>query len=559
MTDQPLDATLPELPSMQDIRDRVRFETSEGRIWLGEERTILLRSAEMRALRHELVDTLGIERARGLLTRMGYVAGQRDAVTAKRLRPDMTLFETFVVGAQTHMVTGQTKVIPIKVDIDEETRDFKGVFEWDNSFEAEVYVAEFGAATGPVCWAQTGYAAGYTTQFLGRQVYFKEFRCQACGDDRCLLEGRPAEHWPDADEIRRYYDPDRIADKLFELQSQVVSLRDTLTELPGFEELLGESAGFLQARELLARAANSSVTVLLLGETGVGKDMFAKALHQASERRDKPFVAINCAAIPGDLIEAELFGVEKGAFTGADRSREGRFERADGGTLFLDEVGQLSSRAQAALLRAIQDQEVERVGGSKARKVNVRLIAATNEDLSQAISEGRFRADLYYRLNVYAVTVPPLRERLDDIPGFVDHFISKYNGLHGVAVAGISDRAMGMLRAYEWPGNIRELGNVIERGVILARSGGLIEAAELFPHMEIREENESERDSELKDISLLVDNLLDAEIPFDTFESVLLQRALNLADGNVSRAARLVGVSRATMDYRLKKSGLRES
>jgi len=549
---------LPDLPSMQDIRDQVRFETREGRIWLSEERTILLRSSEMRALRHELLDTLGVERAKGLLTRMGYVAGMRDAETAKKLRPDMTLFETFLVGAQTHMVTGQTKVIPIRVDIDEETRSFHGVFEWDNSFEAEVYVAEYGMASDPVCWAQTGYAAGYSTQFLGRQVLFKEHKCQACGEAKCLLEGRLAEEWPDAEELQRYLDRDRIADQLIELQSQVTSLRDSLTELPGFDHLVGRSDSFIQVRDLIARAAGSDVAVMLLGETGVGKDMFAKALHRASERRDKPFIAVNCAAIPKDLIEAELFGVEKGAYTGADRSREGRFERADGGTLFLDEVGQLSMAAQAALLRTLQDQELERVGGTETRKVNVRVVAATNEDLKIAMAEGRFRADLYYRLNVYVVTVPSLRERSDDIPDLVDHFIAKLAGISGETVSGITDKAMLALRAHCWPGNIRELANVIERGVILAGTDGMIEVAHLFPHIQDEEQSKSTADTGQADIGVLAGSLLDAEVPLDEFEKVVLNRAMEMAGGTVSQAARLVGISRATMDYRLKKAGLRD-
>jgi len=340
------------------------------------------------------------------------------------------------------------------------------------------------------------------------------------------------------------------------LQSQVTSLRENLTEEQSFGDMVGCSQKFLEVRELLAKAAESKVTVLLLGETGVGKDMFAKALHEGSPRRDKAFVAVNCAAIPRDLIEAELFGVEKGAYTGADQSRPGRFERAHGGTLFLDEVGELSLQAQAALLRVLQESELERVGDTRTRKVDVRLVAATNENLEEAVEQGRFRPDLLYRLNVYSVVVPPLRDRIDDVPELVKHFIDKYCSLHGKQVQGITDRAMAMLRAYQWPGNIRELGNMIERGIILARQGGSIEALHLFPHVVEQEPVEVDTAAPAGACSLeeLADQLLEDGCDLARLEGVLMDRALERTGGNVTRAARLLGLSRATLDYRLKKS-----
>ncbi len=537
---------------MDDIQNLLRLESEQGRIWLGEERMILLRSSEMRALRRELIDSLGVERAKGLLIRMGYIAGQQDADTARKLRPDASPFDAFAVGPQSHMVTGQVKVTPVKMELDEQTQDFHGIFEWENSFEVEVFLAEYGVSYEPVCWAQIGYASGYTSRFVGHQVLFRELQCAGCGEKKCRIEGRLAERWPDAEDLLRYYRPDRIADQLFELQSQVTCLRETLTEEQSFGDLVGCAQKFLKVRELLAKAAESRVTVLLLGETGVGKDMFAKALHKGSPRRDKPFVAVNCAAIPSDLIEAELFGVEKGAFTGANQSRPGRFERAHGGTLFLDEVGELSLQAQAALLRVLQENELERVGDTRTRKVDVRLVAATNEDLEVAVAEGRFRSDLLYRLNVYSVTVPPLRERLDDIPELVRHFIGKYGTLHGKQVQGITDRAMEMLRTYHWPGNIRELGNMIERGIILAEQDGFIEAAQLFPN--VAEQEEVSAAMGLGNPNL--DQLLVEGFDLAHWEEALMARALKKAGGNITRAAKLLGLSRATLDYRLKKSNI---
>lgn len=547
---------LPQLPAMDDIQSLLRFESEEGRIWLGEERMVLLRSSEMRGLRRELIDSLGMERAKGLLIRMGYVAGQQDADAARRLRPDATLFDAFSVGPQSHMVTGQVKVTPIKLELDEDRHTFHGMFEWENSFEAEIFLAEYGVSYEPVCWSQIGYASGYTSHFVGRQILFREQGCVGCGEKVCRIEGRPVEEWDDCEELLRYYQPDRIADQLFELQSQVTSLRENLTEEQSFGDMVGRSQKFLEVRELLAKAAESKVTVLLLGETGVGKDMFAKALHEGSPRRDKVFVAVNCAAIPRDLIEAELFGVEKGAYTGADQSRPGRFERAHGGTLFLDEVGELSLQAQAALLRVLQESELERVGDTRTRKVDVRLVAATNENLQEAVEQGRFRPDLLYRLNVYSVVVPPLRDRIDDVPELVKHFIDKFCSLHGKQVQGITDRAMAMLRAYQWPGNIRELGNMIERGIILARPGGSIEALHLFPHVEERDAVAvgTPVQAGVDSLEDLADQLLEDGCDLARLESALTDRALERTGGNVTRAARLLGLSRATLDYRLKKS-----
>ncbi len=545
---------LPQLPAIDDVRDLLRFELDEGRIWMAEERMVLLRSSELRALRRELIDSLGMDRAKGLLIRMGYIAGQQDADTAKRLRPDAPLFDVFSVGPQSHMLTGQVKVTPVKLDIDEQAGTFHGIFDWENSFEAEIFLAEYGVSYEPVCWTQIGYASGFTSRFVGRQILFREQGCVGCGEKTCRIEGRPSEEWDDCEDLLRYYRPDRIADQLFALQSQVTSLRENLTSDQSFGDLVGCSAKFLQVRELLAKAAESRVTVLLLGETGVGKDMFAKALHEGSPRRDKPFVAVNCAAIPRDLIEAELFGVEKGAFTGADQSRPGRFERAHGGTLFLDEVGELSPQAQAALLRVLQESEMERVGDTRTRKVDVRLVAATNENLQEAVEQGRFRADLLYRLNVYSVVVPPLRERIDDVPELVGHFIDKYSSLHGKQVQGITDRAMAMLRSYEWPGNIRELANMIERGIILADQGGQIEAQHLFPN--VGEQLESSGRMPGGDDGALVDTagqLLDRGFDLVTLERALIEGAMERSKGNVTRAANLLGLSRATLDYRLKK------
>jgi len=315
------------------------------------------------------------------------------------------------------------------------------------------------------------------------------------------------------------------------------------------------------------RVAPTDSTVLFRGESGVGKERFAKALHSVSPRANKPMISINCAAIPPDLVEAELFGVEKGAYTGADQSRAGRFERADGGTLFLDEISSLSLPAQGKVLRAIQEREIERVGGSKVLKIDVRLVAAANCDLRAEVDAGRFRPDLFYRLNVFPIAIPSLRERREDIPLLVSLFLERYSTRFDKKVGGLTPRAFDALWDYEWPGNVRELENMVQRAVILAEPGGAIDVQHLFaggeklhpasfnlgasgalvPSASAPPPDSNERQRRL------ADDLLESLSSFDRIETLLVQRAMERSGGNLSAAARLLGLRRGQMEYRLKK------
>ena len=310
---------------------------------------------------------------------------------------------------------------------------------------------------------------------------------------------------------------------------------------------------------MIQRVAPTRATVLFLGESGVGKEKFARTLHDVSPRAAQPFVAINCAAIPETLIESELFGVEKGGFSGAAQSRPGRFERADGGTLFLDEISTLSLVAQGKLLRALQEGEIERIGDTRIRQVDVRVIAASNDDLRALVDAGQFRADLYYRLNVFPVRIPPLRERKEDILLLVEHFLNHYSALHQRAVSGLTESAIEALMRYPWPGNIRELENIIERGVILAPDGGGIDIMHLFTSGEkINPEQASAAkapatgDSAAGHLpSLLRAALADGALSLDILEELALDAAVDLAAGNVSAAAKILGTTRARVAYRL--------
>jgi two-component system response regulator AtoC len=320
--------------------------------------------------------------------------------------------------------------------------------------------------------------------------------------------------------------------------------------------LIGESSRMREIGDIIERVADSPSTVLITGESGTGKELVAMSLHEGSSRRDKAFIRINCGAIPPGLIEAELFGHERGAFTGAVTSKPGRFELADQGTLFLDEIGELPIEMQVKLLRVLQESTFERVGGIKTHKVDVRLVAATNRDLEKAIADGQFREDLFYRLNVVPIALPPLRERLDDIPRLVTHFIDKFNTRLGRAVSRLTDDALAILMAYAWPGNIRELENIIERTILFA-DGQIIDVQGLPPELVAKVRSArassklpaSEKDASMKAIV----RQATAELEKD-----LIQRALDDTSGNVTHAARRLKISRKSLQIKMKELGLRE-
>jgi nitrogen regulation protein NR(I) len=345
---------------------------------------------------------------------------------------------------------------------------------------------------------------------------------------------------------------------------------------PGRFRLIGRSPAMEGVYAVLEKVADTPSTVLVTGESGTGKELIARALHESSSRRDAPFIRVNCAAIPTDLLESELFGYEKGAFTGAVTSKPGRFELADGGTLFLDEVGDIPAAMQVKLLRALQEQEFERVGGIKTLSVDVRLVAATNTDLRKGIEEGRFREDLYYRLNVVHLEVPPLRERTDDIPTLVEHFLRRLEARLGKRVEGLSADALAALRAYPWPGNIRELENVIERCVLFAE-GPRIErddlpgevagrvAPRLTPARGLPTARAPAAPPEKTPVVALDPRWLDAGVGLKVavreatsrIEREIIARALDETGGNVTHAARLLKISRKSLQTKMKELHLR--
>jgi len=555
-----------EFPDIGDLRDSVRFDAGTGCIWLEQQRVMLLHTSAFGALRDELFESLGIESAKGVLFRMGLKSGEADAHLARRLRPDSSDEDTFAVGPQLHALEGAVHVSQVQLEIDIDYGHYLGEFIWRNSFEAEQHLASQGLSEAPVCWQQIGYASGYTSEFMKAPIVYKEIECVGKGDDQCRILGKPLNEWEDAEELQKLFSQESLAEELYSLQSEVQNLRDIIApSLTTLESIVGCSPCIANALKIMEQAAKTDVTVLMLGETGVGKETFAGVLHQLGTRRDDPFVAVNCAALPEGLVEAELFGVAKGAYTGAEVSRAGRFERAHGGTLFLDEISELTLSSQSKLLRVLQHGEFDRVGDSRTRKVDVRLIIATNADLGALVREGKFRADLYYRINIFPILIPPLRERLDDLPGLIEKFLDRFNSKHGRNVSGVTDKAVACFRTYQWPGNIRELENLIERGVILTEDRELIEHNSVCLGMTMDQVDESRvtRAGELvstaeggakKDpFQIFIDQGVDN---FDDFEKNLLSGALEKAGGNIARAARLLGISAPQCRYRMKKFDL---
>jgi two-component system NtrC family response regulator len=333
-----------------------------------------------------------------------------------------------------------------------------------------------------------------------------------------------------------------------QLVSENLELRRQLEGRYHFHEIVSGSAEMEEVINTAGRAARSKATVLLRGESGTGKELIARAIHYTSPRKNNPFVAVNCAALSENLLESELFGHEKGAFTGADRQRKGRFEQADGGTLFIDEVGDIPLSTQVKLLRVLQEREFERVGGNETIKVDVRVIAATNKDLEEMVENEQFREDLFYRLNVISIRIPPIRERRGDISPLISHFISRYAVENHKAIEGVSREAMDVLMKYDYPGNVRELENAIERAVVMAR-GTLITAEDLPVHIRsTSSEGESTYGSfEGESLPEMVESL----------ERHLIADALAESDGNQSKAAELLGISERNLRYKLKKYGMK--
>lgn len=568
----------------RSLAAHLHFSPDHGHIQLFDQRMLLMHAGALAQLRHGIVLATGLGGARELMHRLGWHQGHEDGQCVRRLVPHPTpeaLAQALSLGPRLREMEGFVLNLPVTdMRVDVARGELWGDFLWRDSWEAQAHLSHCGPSDRPVCWSMAGYADGFTLAVTGVAVQWREVECVAMGHACCRVIGRTVAEWAehDAEHDRQAGQPSHETYGQRSIpDAATATAPNTPPESAPLPGLVGSSSAMARLHRQLRKVAQTDCTVLLKGESGVGKERLAQALHRLSHRQAGPWVAINCAAIPDELIESELFGVERGAFTGADRARAGRFERAQGGTLFLDEVASLSLAAQGKLLRVLQEREVERVGGSQPLAVDVRIIAAANVDLREAVAEGRFRQDLFFRLNVFPVHIPPLRERLSDVPELVAHFLELSHQRHGQrnghhrsqAVPALTPAALAALQDYDWPGNVRELENCIERAVILAEPGQRLDAGLLFndgerlngrllamsPRGDLVQATDANASGPSARSQGLVDALLEERVSFDVLESLLVDRAVERCAGNVSAAARLLGMGRGQVDYRMRKRG----
>jgi two-component system, NtrC family, response regulator HydG len=488
-------------PEDLKLIELLQIDEEAGTIYFNNRRMLIFDADAMGFLRRELIERLGLPGARKLLVRFGYARGYRDAMTSKELFNWATPEDWWRAGARLHALEGITDSHPTLHDFDPEKGIFHAEGVWTTSYEAEQHLKHIGRSDTPVCWSLMAYAGGYSTAVFGSDIFYFETECAGRGDAQCRvigmsLGGETNEANNAAREIyqiedfdqqlpqivseraevqqlmeeldRRAHDLEEERARVAALESQVFYLQEAINQNYNIEELVGLSPTFKQVMKDVERVAATDATVLITGETGTGKELIARALHARSLRRSRTLVTVNCAALPSGLVESELFGHERGAFTGAVQRKLGRFELANRATIFLDEVGELPLDTQAKFLRVLQQGEFERVGGTQTIKVDVRVIAATNQPLARLVEEGKYRSDLYYRLNVFPINIPPLRDRGDDLVLLVNYFAQKFRAKFKKKITSISQESIERLQHYSWPGNVRELEHIIERAVLLA-------------------------------------------------------------------------------------------
>ncbi len=531
---------------------QLRFDPEQGSIHLKSYRMVLLSACALGALRRELIETLGWKEARGVMKRFGHAAGLADGLALAELFPEASRSEHHELGPALHGVEGVARVVidPEATRIAPDEGRLHIEAWWENSYEAEQHPALFGPSPEPVCWTLVGYATGHSSSAAGDRTVVVETECRAMGAERCRFVLDFARNLPELASLEepdyeKLHLPDVLQDlldrvkhqnrTLAETESKVTRLESELSQYRPPRNLIGDSPKFQEALATARTVAPVDVTVLVLGESGTGKEGLARFLHDQSLRSGRPFVAVNCSALPETLQEAELFGYAKGAFTGASAATPGLFEAAHKGTLFLDEIGDLSASAQTKILRALQEGEIKRLGETRTRRIDVRIVAATHRDLRRMVVDKTFREDLFYRLSVITITMPPLRERGLDALLLAEHFLETFARKLERPVRALTRRARAAVAAYPWPGNVRELRNTVERAVILSASGK----------------------ADLDHLPPAVARSVAGE-PASTApdERARIHAALEAAAGNRERAASLLRMSRTTLWRRMKKLGL---
>lgn len=504
------------------------------------ERMLIFDAIALGLLRKELIETFGIYGAKNILTRFGYAHGYRTAQMLSSKYPDF--FSGLNAGATLHTLCGLVNA----QDVRTEQKDGKEIF-WaviTNSYESQQHNAHFGISDSCVCWTLTGFASGFETFKRGQEFYFIERECSSKGDKFCTMEGRYKDDW--GSEIKEhlpFYGMEssnsllkNLADRLSHAEQSLENCQMSLTRSAGQQTIIVRSKQMQDVVDLAKKTASIDSSVVISGESGVGKEVIARFIHNNSSRRNQPFIAVNCGAFSDTLLESELFGHAKGSFTGAARDHKGLFEEACGGTLFLDEIGETSQAMQVKLLRVLQEMEVRRVGETKSRPIDVRILTATNRNLASEVTSGTFRRDLYYRLKVIEINIPPLRERTEDILPLAHVFLKKSCDKNNKNVTGIASSASKLLVSYSWPGNVRELQNAIERAVALSSSNFIVgdDLPDDMRHVIIK--------------PMAFDDVR----PLEEVEKEYILHALELSGGDKSETALKLNIAVSTMYKKLK-------
>lgn len=527
------------------------LDPESGVIRFAGQRALLIDATAIGILRAELIEQLGRNAARAVLTRLGHVQGWGLAEALKGQVAFETEQEWREGGVLAFMLQGIYGIALTSPD----PMSKEGTTITD-SFEAEQHIAHLGGSDEPTCWMVCGLMSGYLSHVSGREIYVLEEKCLGRSDAACHMLGRTREEWGDtrADELRFFHNEDltswldmslhEVTKTLAEVEAKLarakLAIARVAPDCPNLGGIMVRSPAMQKVLDLARRIAKVDSTLLITGESGVGKEVVARLVHEESLRSRGPFVAINCAAIAESLLDSELFGHARGAFTGAVRDRPGLFEAANGGTLLLDEIGEMEPALQVKLLRALQEREIRRVGENKTRSINVRVIAATNQDLSDQLATGEFREDLYYRLNVVELRVPPLRERPQDILPLARVLLAEAALRLKRPTFGLSPNAADQLLRYDWPGNVRQLENAMERAVALSRGD----------HLEIEDLPEEIRQAPpTPTLGATVKELA-------TVEKEYILAVLERNEGNQTVSARQLGIGTATLYRRLKSYGM---
>ncbi|MBI5445055.1 MAG: sigma-54-dependent Fis family transcriptional regulator [Deltaproteobacteria bacterium] len=533
-----------------DLRELLTFEPGGGVMRLGGQRVVLLDTVALGLLRKELIESLGTTAARAVLTRFGYAHGWRTAESMRSAFPWDSELEWQRAGGRLHMLHGM-----VVLDASEPVGDGGAPpideCTWRDSYEVEQHLLQVGRSEEPVCWTLAGFASGYFSFCRGREIYCVERRCRGKGDPECYVVARYKEDWgPEVAAELRFYEKASVDAALGEVtaalrraERRLRSRRNEIARLSAIADdpsgMVARSEALQRVLDLARRIAKVDSTVIVTGESGVGKERIARLIHDESGRASRPFLAVNCGAVTETLLESELFGHAKGAFTGAEKDRVGLFEAAEGGTLFLDEVGEVPPAMQVKLLRALQEKEIRRVGENRSRRIDVRVVAATNRNLAEEVEAGRFRQDLYYRLRVIELRVPPLRKRTEDILPMARVFLSELSARMGRSVTGFTPAAAEQLLRHDWAGNVRELQNAVEYAVALCR-GDRVDVQDLPEDLRSAPPRLA--------LSGPVRTLEEAEREY-------VLAVLDRAGGNRTHAAVQLGIAHSTLLRKLKRYG----